>query len=317
MWKTTPTCRDWSKCSPCLATMSNRSDGDQSAQLVGLEVIGRHQVLLVAARCHEQRSRRVVATVGEELQREERVSRATLAEVELDRVGRPPSASVADDDEVDREAAQRALLREPVADGIGVPVIARGVLAARGEHAAEIALTAGATRAAGRGSRAAPRHRRAGPGAARSGCGSPPRRSAPRRCPLPRRTWPGRRRGASPGDSSSIARSRSVTAARSSADPGAGSPPSRTTALPAPETPSLSLTMALSIWVARRRIRRSASAISSRVRRFSTPSGWGTSISANSRRQPVLEPSGASRGSAPYIGISRLIAMSRSSSVVL
>ena len=47
------------------------------------------------------------------------------------------------------------------------------------------------------------------------------------------------------------------------------------------------------------------------------PSGCGTPTSAKSRRQPVFEPSSARRGSAPYIGMPRLEAMSRSSSVVL
>ena len=65
------------------------------------------------------------------------------------------------------------------------------------------------------------------------------------------------------------------------------------------------------------RIPTTASVMSSTVRRFSSPSGCGIPASANIRRQPVLEPRGASRGSAPYIGIPRLRATSRSSSVVL
>ncbi len=75
--------------------------------------------------------------------------------------------------------------------------------------------------------------------------------------------------------------------------------------------------MALSIEARSARIPTTASVRSSRVRRFSTPSGWGIPASANILRQPVLEPSGASRGSAPYIGIPRHRATSRSSSVVL
>ena len=96
-----------------------------------------------------------------------------------------------------------------------------------------------------------------------------------------------------------------------------GRPASRTTAFPAPETPSLSFTMTLSMVGRWARMATTASARSSSVRRSSTPSGWGTPTSAKSRRQPVLEPSGASRGSAPYIGMPRESATSRSSSVVL
>ena len=63
----------------------------------------------------------------------------------------------------------------------------------------------------------------------------------------------------------------------------------------------------------RRRSRsRIASTTSSSVCRSSEPSGWGTPSSANRRRQPVLVPRGASRGSAPYMGMPRLRAMSRS-----
>ena len=65
------------------------------------------------------------------------------------------------------------------------------------------------------------------------------------------------------------------------------------------------------------RMETTASASSSSVRRSSTPSGYGTPTSANIRRHPVFEPSGASRGSAPYIGMPSERATSRSSSVVL
>ena len=75
--------------------------------------------------------------------------------------------------------------------------------------------------------------------------------------------------------------------------------------------------MTLSIVGRWARMKMTASARSSSVRRSSTPSGCGTPTSANIRRQPVFEPSGASRGSAPYIGIPSERATSRSSSVVL
>ena len=227
--------------------MSNRSVGHQPAQLIGLEVVGGDQVLLVAPRREEQRGAGVVAAVGEELQREERVRRPALAQVELDGVRRPLAASAADDDEVDREPAQRAQRREPVADRLGVLGDHPGVLRRRRERRSRGSSVRWRRPAAGRGWRAARRHRWAAPGAGRSGCGSPPPRSAPRRCRRPRRTWRGRRRAASSRDSSSISRSRTITAARSSAEPAAGKPASRTTAFPAPETPSLSLTMTLSI----------------------------------------------------------------------
>ncbi len=75
-------------------------------------------------------------------------------------------------------------------------------------------------------------------------------------------------------DSSSMSRRRCITRARSSGAPGAGSPASRTTAFPAPETPSLSFTMTLSMAGRWARIDDTASARSSRLRRSSTPSGY-------------------------------------------
>ena len=75
--------------------------------------------------------------------------------------------------------------------------------------------------------------------------------------------------------------------------------------------------MALSIIGRWARIATTASARSSRVRRSSAPNGCGTPTSANSWRHPLFEPSGSSLGSAPYMGMPRHSATSRSSSVVL
>ena len=88
-------------------------------------------------------------------------------------------------------------------------------------------------------------------------------------------------------------------------------------ALPAPETPSLSFTIA---WLSDGRLARmlcTPATMSSTVWRSSAPTGHGTPSSSNILRQPVLLPRSASRGSAPYIGIPRLSATSRSSGVVL
>ena len=86
MWNTMPACRDWSKCRPCRATASNRSPIDSARSSSASR-------WSVATRCfssplarHESARLRVVAAVGQELQREERVRRAAFAEVQLDRV---------------------------------------------------------------------------------------------------------------------------------------------------------------------------------------------------------------------------------------
>ena len=92
----------------------------QPAQQPGLEMVGGDQVLLVPAGCQEQRGRRVVAAVGEELQGEERVGGPALAQVELDGVRRPRAVGAADHDEVDREPAERALVGQPPPDRLGV-----------------------------------------------------------------------------------------------------------------------------------------------------------------------------------------------------
>ena len=61
----------------------------EAAEHRGLEVVRRHQVLLVTPRRGEERGGGVVTTIGQELQGEERMGRAALAQVELDGVRRP------------------------------------------------------------------------------------------------------------------------------------------------------------------------------------------------------------------------------------
>ena len=65
----------------------------EATQERGFQVIGRNQVLLAAAGSEEQPGHRVIPTVGQELQRQEGVGRATLAEIDFDGVGRPIPAS--------------------------------------------------------------------------------------------------------------------------------------------------------------------------------------------------------------------------------
>ncbi len=84
---------------------------------------------------------RVVGPVGEELQRQERMRRPALAKVELDRV-RVPAALAANGDEVDREAADHALTRQPLADLRRLPRDRGGVGGIGREATAEVALPA-------------------------------------------------------------------------------------------------------------------------------------------------------------------------------
>ena len=88
-----------------------------------------------------------------------------------------------------------------------------------------------------------------------------------------------------------------ATAARSSADPGAGRWFRSTSALPAPDTPSLSLMIAL-VMVARAdgACRPRPSTTSSTLCRSSRPSGCRTPSSSKSRRHPDLLPSARSWG---------------------
>ena len=106
-----------------------------------------------------------------------------------------------------------------------------------------------------------------------------------------------------PASSKVIVRSRSESPRARPRLPAGGSASSVTSALPSPETPSLSLTITWPIagFCARRRT--IASTTSSTPVRFSTPRGCGTPTSAKIRRAPLFVPNGRKRGSAPYIGM--------------
>ena len=85
---------------------------------------------------------RVVGAVGQELQREERVRRAALAQVQLDRVGGPTSPFVAD---VTKSSAKRPITPsrgEPLADLRRLARDHGRVVRVGGEAAAEVALPA-------------------------------------------------------------------------------------------------------------------------------------------------------------------------------
>ena len=144
MWNTTPVWLDWSKCSPCRATTSNRSSTDRARR-------SSDSRWSVATRCfsapssgEEPAARPVVVAVGQELQSQERVSGPAPAQIELDRVGRPLAGSVADHDEVDGEPTERPRLGQPLADPLGRLADQPGVRGIGREPAAEVALSAGA-----------------------------------------------------------------------------------------------------------------------------------------------------------------------------
>ena len=130
-------------------------------------------MLLAAARCGEERRDRVVGAVGEELEREERVRRAALAQVDLDGVRRPSAARLAHDDEVDREAPEDAFAREPLADLRRLDGDQPGVREVGGEHGSRGSSARSGRRGAGRASRGSRPRRAASRGAGRSGCAAP------------------------------------------------------------------------------------------------------------------------------------------------
>ena len=94
----------------------------QPPQAGVVEVVGGHEVALLPPGVTNRAPWRVVASVGEELQGQERVGRAALAQVDLDGVGLPLLAAP-HGHEVDGEAAQHALRREQLPDPLGVLVI--------------------------------------------------------------------------------------------------------------------------------------------------------------------------------------------------
>ncbi len=114
----------------------------ERSEALRLEVVGRHEVLLGAVLRHEEAGSRVVPAARQELEREERMGRTTLAQVELDRVRRPSSVGVTHRDEVDGEASDHAFASEPGTDDRGVGADRRRVVEVGGEAAAEGALSA-------------------------------------------------------------------------------------------------------------------------------------------------------------------------------
>ncbi len=85
----------------------------------------------------------VVFAAGEVLQGEVGVGGAALAQIDLDGVGDPGTASGAGDDEVEGEAADDAFTSEAQADFLGLGGDQRGVFGVGGEAGAEVDLTAG------------------------------------------------------------------------------------------------------------------------------------------------------------------------------
>ena len=244
------------------------------------------------------------------------MGRAALAEVELDRVGIPVAVGVADHDEVDREAPEHALggelgadLGRLLGDRAGVGEVGR-------EAAAEVALSARPAEElvvgreqldlAQRGH--AQLHARAAdldPAHALLDDAAVLAQAAEVALEAHLGVLEGHRRGTLVQRSALLGRSRRRE------------PAQLDVALPRPETPSLSLTMASPApgRAARRRV--SASTTSSRSCTSSKPCGCDTPVCANNRRQPVFVPSGSSRGSAPYSGTPSASARSRSSVVVV
>ena len=223
--------------------MSKTSCGKRPRYSLRLEMVGRDEALRPAAGRRERRRLGIVPPVGQELERQERVGRSALPEVQLDRVGRPGRA-VPDDDEVEGEAPQDPLADQLLPHLHRVPRDDRGVRRVRGEAAAEIALPAGpAQHLVVRGQHLelaegsdAELDARAPDLLADDALLDDPRelgQLAPCTC----RSSGARSRTSSPG---AARRAR----ARSALSPGAGRSERFTTALPAPETPSLCLTIA-------------------------------------------------------------------------
>src|SRR5215204_4967410 len=103
-------------------------------------------MLLLTLLGEESPAGAVVASVGEELQRQERMGGPTFAKVEFDRVRRPGAGRALDNHEVDREAAENPGRCQPMADPLGRFADQPGILRICREHAAEIALSAGAAK---------------------------------------------------------------------------------------------------------------------------------------------------------------------------
>src|SRR6185503_7736327 len=104
------------------------------------ERVARDVEARLAAAGEIEAARRLVLAAGEHLHRLERVRRAAHAEVDLDRDAVPVAGRLLDRDEVDRDAADDAGLREDAADLHRVFLDAEPVDLVRGELAAEVGL---------------------------------------------------------------------------------------------------------------------------------------------------------------------------------
>src|ERR1051326_6485692 len=84
--------------------------------------------------------RRVVSAVGEILEHQKRMRRASLAQIDLDR-RRRPLRPIPDRDEVDAESTDHSLARELASDANAISVNLAAVRGIGGEGAAEVDLT--------------------------------------------------------------------------------------------------------------------------------------------------------------------------------
>ena len=222
------------------------------------------------------------------------------------------------DDEVDGEAADHAFASETFADHLCLGADRRRVREVGGEAAAEVALSARPAEHLVVGRQQLDVARRCDPqlhaGAAELDAGDAFLDDAA----AARRACRGMSSSGVSGRSNCIcAQACDDPGCARRGSPGAGRPRRSTSALPSPETPSLSLTMTLGHRAAARLIATTASATSSRCA--------GSRARADGGHPPRRTAAGirswcrgaTSRGSAPYIGIPRATAMSRSSSVVL
>src|SRR5215467_11137120 len=105
-------------------------------------MICRDEVLLPAARGKEKCGCRVVATVSQELQGEEGVSRATLAQIQFNRIRRPRAVGRPHHDKIDCKPAQHTLTSQPVADPLRIRADLFSILEISRKRTPQIALPA-------------------------------------------------------------------------------------------------------------------------------------------------------------------------------
>ena len=234
------------------------------------------------------------------------MGRAALAQVQLDRVRRPRSAGLSDDHEVDREPPSAPSLGEPLPDLLRVPGDEPRVLRGGRKDASEVLLPARPAEqlVVGREQLDLPlgRTRSCTLGLC-SSC--PVIRSST--IPRPRRTWQRRRRTACLGLQVHVLRSASSPrpSRRPSPDSEARSGSRRRFR---PGDAFVELDDGAGHGGRCRRISTTASAISSRLCRFSAPNGWGTPTSAKSdgiRSSIRARPAGGQRRTSGCQGSAR------------